>query len=149
MKDRIVKVIQYTNLSNAEFAEKLGISTSSLSHIMSERNKPSLPLIMSIHEAYPEINLYWLMFGEGEMLTGGTVTVNDLFTEHLKDTVGEMAEQSIPDEGLTISLNSSKSIPKLEGGKDGWKIVEKPAPKITEIRVFYDNGTYEVFKPEK
>ena len=29
------------------------------------------------------------------------------------------------------------------------KYIEKPHPKITEIRIFFDNGTYEVFKPEK
>jgi len=26
--------------------------------------------------------------------------------------------------------------------------VEIPAKKITEIRIFFDNGTYETFKPE-
>jgi hypothetical protein len=29
------------------------------------------------------------------------------------------------------------------------KYVEKPARKITEIRIFFDNGTYETFRPEK
>ena len=28
------------------------------------------------------------------------------------------------------------------------KYVEVPAKKITEIRIFFDNGTYETFKPE-
>ena len=29
------------------------------------------------------------------------------------------------------------------------KYVEKPARKITEIRIFFDNGTYETFHPDK
>jgi hypothetical protein len=29
------------------------------------------------------------------------------------------------------------------------KYIEKPARKITEIRIFFDNGTYETFRPEK
>ena len=29
------------------------------------------------------------------------------------------------------------------------KYVEKPARKITEIRIFFDNGTYETFRPDK
>lgn len=32
--------------------------------------------------------------------------------------------------------------------KEEVKYIEKPAPKITEIRIFFDNGTYQVFKPE-
>ena len=29
------------------------------------------------------------------------------------------------------------------------KYIEKPARKITEIRIFFDNGTYETFRPDK
>ena len=67
MKDRILQIIQEESLTNAEFAEKIGISTSSLSHILTERNKPSLEVVMRIHKAYPSINLNWLLYGEGEM----------------------------------------------------------------------------------
>ena len=67
MKDRILKVMQKEGLSNAEFAEKIGISTSSLSHIFSGRNKPSLEVVMRIHKACPYININWLLYGEGEM----------------------------------------------------------------------------------
>mgnify|MGYP002287895568 CR=1 FL=1 len=64
MKDRILKVMQKEGLSNAEFAEKIGISTSSLSHIFSGRNKPSLEVVMRIHKACPYININWLLYGE-------------------------------------------------------------------------------------
>lgn len=67
MKDRILQIMEREGVSNAEFAEKIGISTSSLSHIFNGRNKPSLEVVMRIHKAYPEINLYWLLYGEGEM----------------------------------------------------------------------------------
>lgn len=64
MKDRILQIMEREGVSNAEFAEKIGISTSSLSHIFNGRNKPSLEVVMRIHKAYPEINLYWLLYGE-------------------------------------------------------------------------------------
>ena len=67
MKDRILKIMQKEGLTNAEFAEKIGISTSSLSHIFSGRNKPSLEVVMRIHKACPYVNINWLLYGEGEM----------------------------------------------------------------------------------
>lgn len=67
MKERIASIMQKEGLTNAEFAEKIGISTSSLSHIFSGRNKPSLEVVMRIHKAYPNININWLLYGEGEM----------------------------------------------------------------------------------
>lgn len=59
--------MQNEGLTNAEFAEKLGISTSSLSHIFSGRNNPSLEVVVRIHKACPYVNLNWLLYGEGQM----------------------------------------------------------------------------------
>lgn len=86
MKDRILKVMQKEGLSNAEFAEKIGISTSSLSHIFSGRNKPSLEVVMRIHKACPYININWLLYGEGEMEESApAVTGMDLFSQPLEN----------------------------------------------------------------
>ena len=70
MKDRILQIMQKEGLTNADFAKKIGISTSSLSHIFSGRNNPSLDVVMCIHKACPYVNLYWLLYGEGEMEGG-------------------------------------------------------------------------------
>ena len=86
MKDRILKVMQKEGLSNAEFAEKIGISTSSLSHIFSGRNKPSLEVVMRIHKACPYININWLLYGEGEMEESApAVTGMNLFSQPLEN----------------------------------------------------------------
>ena len=67
MKERIIQIIQKEGLSNAEFAERIGVSVSSLSHIFNGRNNPSLELVMRIHKACPYVNLNWLLYGEGQM----------------------------------------------------------------------------------
>lgn len=141
MKDRILQIMEREGVSNAEFAEKIGISTSSLSHIFNGRNKPSLEVVMRIHKAYPEINLYWLLYGEGEM------------EEALPSQVPQNSENMHPvsvnfdfenDRGFENGYNPSNP-----ADRETVKYIEKPHPKITEIRIFFDNGTYEVFKPEK
>ncbi|MBU3928200.1 MAG: helix-turn-helix domain-containing protein, partial [Bacteroidetes bacterium] len=52
-------------LSPAQFADEIGLKRSSLSHILSGRNNPSLDVIMKIKARYDEVNTDWLLFGTG------------------------------------------------------------------------------------
>ena len=150
------------NLSNAEFAEKIGISTSSLSHIFSGRNNPSLDVVMRIHKAYPEVNLNWLLYGEGEMGLGNESTDSgngDADGENPQITGFGLFENDAENPEFTADVSNASDFRKenasgstVFGGKtiekEVVKYIEKPQPKITEIRIFFDNGTYQVFKPE-
>jgi len=62
---RLQKIIGYYNLSASAFADKVGVPRSSISHILSGRNKPSLEFIMKILSAFPDVDLYWLLNGKG------------------------------------------------------------------------------------
>ena len=62
---RLQKVIDFYNESASSFAEKIGVQRSSISHILSGRNKPSLDFILKILSTYPEVELYWLLNGKG------------------------------------------------------------------------------------
>ena len=62
---RLEKVIQFYGLSASSFAEKIGVQRSSISHILSGRNKPSLEFIMKLLSSFPEVDLYWLLNGKG------------------------------------------------------------------------------------
>ena len=63
---RLQKVIDYYGESASSFAEKIGVQRSSISHILSGRNKPSLDFILKVLSAFPEVDLYWLFNGTGE-----------------------------------------------------------------------------------
>lgn len=64
--ERLQKVIEFYDESASSFAEKIGVQRSSISHILSGRNKPSLDFVMKVLHSYPEVELYWLMNGKGE-----------------------------------------------------------------------------------
>ena len=91
--NRIKKIIEENNLSNSEFAEKIGIPKSSVTHLLSERNKPSLDLITKISENFEEITLDYLIFGVSELKKDKKKASNDLFsyqeTDNTKDSVKE------------------------------------------------------------
>ena len=65
---RLKKIMAYYNENATSFSEKIGVQRSSISHILSERNKPSLEFILKVLSSYQEINLYWLLNGQGEFL---------------------------------------------------------------------------------
>lgn len=67
MKDRIAHIIRAKNLTAAEFALKLGIQPSNVSHLLSGRNNPSLDFVKKLKETFPEYNLDWIVFGNGPM----------------------------------------------------------------------------------
>ena len=67
MQERLAQLIQHLGISSAAFAEKIGIQRSSISHVISGRNKPSLEFMHKISLAYPDISLDWLITGNGTM----------------------------------------------------------------------------------
>lgn len=68
MVDRIKQVMDYEQMSPTAFADKININRSSLTHIFSGRNQPSLDVAKKILKAFPEISTEWLIMGMGNML---------------------------------------------------------------------------------
>lgn len=62
---RLETVLDYYGLNAATFADKIGVQRSSLSHLLSGRNKPSLDFVLKIIEEFPEVDLYWILLGKG------------------------------------------------------------------------------------
>ena len=69
---RLQKIIDYYDETASSFAEKIGVQRSSISHILSGRNKPSLDFVMKILHTYPDVELYWLMNGKGDFPKNGS-----------------------------------------------------------------------------
>lgn len=65
MKEKINLILQSEGLTNARFAEILGIQTSSVSHLIAGRNKPSYDLIQKILRRFPRISSDWFMLDQG------------------------------------------------------------------------------------
>ncbi len=63
--NRLQKVMDFYGESASSFAEKIGVQRSSISHILSGRNKPSLDFVLKVLSSFPEVELYWLMNGKG------------------------------------------------------------------------------------
>ncbi len=62
---RLKKILEYYQLSAAAFADQIGVQRSSISHLLSGRNKPSLDFVVKVLENFKEVELYWLLNGKG------------------------------------------------------------------------------------
>ena len=62
---RLQKVMDFYGETSSSFAEKIGVQRSSISHILSGRNKPSLDFILKVLSSFPDVELYWLINGKG------------------------------------------------------------------------------------
>lgn len=74
MENRVLKVIDNSGLTAAEFALKVGIQSAQISHIKSGRNKVSLEIVQRILANFNEISPDWLILGKGEMYRNSTKT---------------------------------------------------------------------------
>ena len=71
MKDRIMELMKKEGMTQQEFAAALDISPASLSNIFNGKTNPTNNHVNAIHKRFPNINISWLMFGEGNMYTDG------------------------------------------------------------------------------
>lgn len=71
---RLKTVIQYYDLTASLFADKIGVQRSSISHILSGRNKPSLDFILKVTNTFSEVDIYWLLNGKGSFPKNTPIT---------------------------------------------------------------------------
>ncbi len=79
MKERILQFLHSENKTSSQLAEEIAVQPSSISHIISGRNKPSLDFVLKMLNTYGDLESDWLLFGRGEMYKNQIV--DTLFNE--------------------------------------------------------------------
>lgn len=118
MKERILEFLNMENKTSAQFAAEIGVQPSSISHIISGRNNPSLEFILKMLTRYPEISSDWLLFGNGNPYRASgksqiTEAELDLFGDSVKSETISSDTREIDNQ-----LNSEvrkKAIPEIKG----------------------------------
>ena len=66
---RLQKILDFYGVTATSFSEKIAFNRSIISHLLSGKNKPSLEFVMKVLQTYPEVDLYWLLYGKGSFPT--------------------------------------------------------------------------------
>lgn len=153
MKDRIKQLMDDHHMSQQTFADFIGISTASLSSIFNGRTKPTLNTVEAIRSKFTTISLDWLLYGSGPMY-------NDQKSDSLPEPQPENKNFSNDlfggNQSSALSFNfpdaSDSNIVHGVSNKVAQfdtKIFDKKQRNITEIRIFFDDQTWETFVPKK
>lgn len=115
---RLEKVMEYYGETASSFADKIGVQRSSISHILSGRNKPSLDFVLKVLSQFPEVELYWLLNGKGS------------FPKEVETiTKTETKENNLNKQSVNVSQTQSQT-----------------SKKIKRIVLFYEDGSFEDFE---
>ena len=88
--DRLCKFIAFSGLTNSQFADRTGIPRPSLSQMLHGRNKSmNNQVLEKLNDTFPELNVLWLLFGQGDMLTVSNIE----FSERQKQSNDKLSTQ--------------------------------------------------------
>lgn len=139
---RLQYLTDYFGLSAAVFADKIGVQRSSISHLMSGRNKPSLEFVLKILDVFPEVNLYWLLNGKGDFLKATKsydIIDNNVNSAPAPTINNEKTEEPVLN--LFDNIQENDNLKNVENLKDG----QQKSKSIYKVIIFYEDGTFSDF----
>ena len=158
MKNQLIRIMEAEGLSPAKFADEIGVQRSNISHILSDRNKPSYDFIIKILSRFSELNAEWLITGKGSMLKSGEskqimqITQPSLFDQPQKNNQNTLGNESITKtkESVNDSNNpKNRTVEPLEN-KVKNEILNQVTnvTSIEQVLFFYVDGTFKIFTPK-
>lgn len=118
--DRLKHLMDYYQLSASAFADRIQVQRSSISHLLSGRNKPSLDFVLRVIKEFDEVELYWLLNGKGTF-------------------PAEIPSSPFSKEASPPTLEISESTPRKA------EIASDLSKKIERIVMFFDDGTFKEY----
>ena len=118
--ERLKRIMEFYQLSASGFADKIQVPRSSISHLLSGRNKPSLDFVMKVVKEFNQVELYWLLNGKGNFPT----TVPPIEPDNTKVAQKGKAPEVKENEPLKEDLRSND---------------------IERIVIFFKNGTFKEY----
>lgn len=144
---RLEIILDYYSLNASSFADKIGVQRSSISHLLSGRNKPSLDFVLKIQEVFPEVDLYWILNGKGDFPKNHIQQNNSVLKVENQSTPTLSNDKNIAaDLFSTINFQEEKNTTqKMSEIKNANFNLEES--HIEKIVFFYKNGIFKVYNP--
>ncbi len=162
MEDRLLKLLDTEQLSSSKFADIIGVQRSSVSHILSGRNKPSFDFLQKTLKAFPLLNADWLILEEGDMyedmgnyVSGGlfdqATKEEDVATQNSADIRTISQEKTTPEASNAGDISSvSPDIPNTEAGNTllSNQNALNETRKVTRVILFYSDNSFHTYEPD-
>ena len=187
---RLKQFMEYRQLSSSQVADTAGIPRPTLSLLLNGRKKSnngdsdattegakkiSSDIIRKLHDAFPSLNVMWLLFGDGDMEDNSNIEISeaqntekteslqphnsdyepfnrlDLFDDEDSDLHSEKLKSVAEPQNRQINAQSAP-----ESGVKSTPTFSAPQPiavqpdktkRVISIMVFYSDNSFETFKP--
>jgi transcriptional regulator with XRE-family HTH domain len=145
--DRILAFLRAKEITSGALADHIGVQRSSISHILSGRNKPGFEFLRKFLDAYPEVNAEWFITGRGEMLkqpvqkdlfSGGEAVFDETDENSASDSENITTEEIKEEKGVIPSEHVEKATGTRKMTEDG---------KIAKVILLYENGRFISYSP--
>lgn len=136
MKDRLRRLIEAENITQAQFADRIGMTRASISHILAGRNNPGYDFFANVAKYYPNVSIEWLFNGEGRMYKNAETA------DMPKETpVAGKPGELFPTEKYTEIAPAVQPVAEITPEIPVTNPAEK---KIKSIIILFNDGTYQV-----
>jgi len=147
---RLEIILEYYGLNASSFADKIGVQRSSMSHLLSGRNKPSLDFVLKILDVFPEVDLYWILNGKGNFPKSDNEKVNSkmepLEIERPSAPIS-LSENIVSADLFSQTYKREESLVKEKLAESKISNFNSEEGEIEKIVFFYKNGTFKVYTP--
>jgi DNA-binding XRE family transcriptional regulator len=140
---RLEIILDYYSLNASSFADKIGVQRSSMSHLLSGRNKPSLDFILKIIEIFPDVDLYWILNGTGIFPKKSEIIQNS----NIISAVSNIDSPNPANLFSKISVPSETNIDFQKKDQIENSIKNENIDELEKIVLFYKNGTFKIYLP--
>ena len=129
---RLEKILEFYQLSATAFAEEVDFNRSTISHLLSGRNKPSLEFVLKLLAKFPEVEMNWLLFGKG---TFPSTSEKNNYAIPVKQKPQRVEEK-------TLDLFSEESISENKKTTESNQI----SRNVDRIVIFYKDGGFNIYE---
>lgn len=141
--DKVIQeILDVYKINASEFADKISVQRSNISHILSGRNKPSLDFLVKVKEVYPELSWDYLLLGQKPMTEKEAVTIQKVRNDQMK---GDEMDKRVNAPTLFEDLKETViNEPGLSVKSEDTMYYGRKIP--VKIIFFYADKTFEVFE---
>ena len=148
-KEKIEKIMREENMSPSQFALEIGVQLSTVSHILSGRNKMSAAVMKQILNRFPTISSDWLILDSGPMRRQKSNSQSlDLFSASNETAypTTPYAPEEAEKKGSGMQPNQPEpAAPPMNERRTAPIVVEKPPRRIKRIIVYFDDNSFQEF----
>jgi transcriptional regulator with XRE-family HTH domain len=156
MVNRIFTFIESLQLTPTEFADKIGVSRASISSIKTGRTQPTLSLVEKIKQRFPEIDINWLILGEGDApIVNRSESEIELFSDDEVKAEIEVAQNSSNDDTaneyqavyIAETPRKTEEEPQVINRETDVLVQSTSEIKrsVKKVILLYDDGSFEEF----